>query len=234
MSRVEMILPKVGSVAEAFLKQPNTNKKLGRRGDQISANKSIEKLLSKINSVKSYDEIPTSVIFSYNNLINRNIDFKDTLDLVNLTVKLAANKFNQKPKEIVFTGYTTSVIDIDNHEKLVSAGFLGCLASPKYYGIEMANEVDYRHTKDPTYWSPVIVPDKKIQVLKPSPIGIQLTFRQEQILKMVCEKGMTNYQIAKRLDIGESTVKMHIGIVFKKYGVRDRSQLIFSLKEKIG
>ena len=234
MSRVEMILPKVGSVAEAFLKQPNTNKKLGRRGDQINVNTSIEKLLSKINSVKSYDEIPTTVIFSYNNLINRNIDFKDTLDVVNLTLKLAANKFNQKPKEIVFTGHTTSVIDIDNHEKLVSAGFLGCLVAPKVYGIEMANEVDYQHRRDPTYWSPVIVPDKKIQVSKSSPLDINLTFRQEQILKMVSERGMTNSQIARRLCLSESTVKMHIGIVFKKYAVQDRSQLIFSLKEKIG
>ena len=231
-----MILSTITDTTEVFFKEPNTNKKFIRRGDQIDVNKSIEKLLSKLNSVKSYDDVPDSIIFSYNNLINRNIDFKDTVDLVNLTVKLAANKFNQKPKEIEFTGYASGTIDIDNHEKLVSAGFLGCLVSPSHYGIEMADEVDYRHRKDLTYWSPVIVPnkkDKKIQVSKSSLIGIQLTFRQEQIFSMVC-KGMTNYQIAKRLSLSESTVKMHIGIVFKKYGVRDRSQLIFSLKEKIG
>ena len=53
----------------------------------------------------------------------------------------------------------------------------------------------------------------------------------EQLLEL-SDKIATNYQIAKRLDISESTVKMHIGIVFKKYAVQDRSQLIFSLKRK--
>lgn len=234
MAKVEMITAgPLSSVNTVFLKQRNDIKNFNRRGDIIECNKSIEHLLVKLNSVSSYEEIPDTVIFSYNNLISRNIDFKDTIDLVNLTAKLAASKFNQKPKEIVFTGSAAGAIDIDTHEKLVSAGLLGCLSSPNFYGIEMAAEVDYQHYKDPTYWSPVVVPNKKPQALKTSPIDIQLTFRQEQIFNMIC-KGMTNYQISKRLSLGESTVKMHIGLVLKKYGVKNRTQLIFSLKEKIG
>ena len=59
------------------------------------------------------------------------------------------------------------------------------------------------------------------------PLEITLTFRQEQILTMIL-KGMTNYQIAKRLDLSESTVKMHIGLILKKYQVQHRTQLILS------
>jgi DNA-binding NarL/FixJ family response regulator len=105
------------------------------------------------------------------------------------------------------------------------------------YGIEAAEESMYCIKKDPSYWSPVALTNKSIATTSESlvkKLEITLTFRQEQILKMIYTHGMTNQQIAKRLDLSESTVKMHIGIILKKYAVRDRSQLIFSFKEKIG
>lgn len=59
--------------------------------------------------------------------------------------------------------------------------------------------------------------------------AIKLTTRQSQILALVSERGASNKVIARMLDISESTVKLHVSAILKKYGVRNRTQLaIFS------
>lgn len=58
---------------------------------------------------------------------------------------------------------------------------------------------------------------------------IRLTPRECQILGIIQERGASNKVIARMLDISESTVKLHIGKVLKKYGVKNRTQLaVFS------
>lgn len=60
----------------------------------------------------------------------------------------------------------------------------------------------------------------------PNPLTTsQLTPRQKDVVILVSKYGYTNKQIAKRLNIGESAVKMHIGAVLKKYALRDRTHL---------
>jgi len=61
---------------------------------------------------------------------------------------------------------------------------------------------------------------------------INLTPRQEQILHLIQERGASNKTIAKTLHITESTVKLHVGIVLKKFGVKNRTQLALFGKSK--
>lgn len=56
---------------------------------------------------------------------------------------------------------------------------------------------------------------------EPSP-GAELTEREQQVLRLVGE-GMANKQIARALGIREGTVKAHLGSVFQRIGVRDRT-----------
>jgi DNA-binding CsgD family transcriptional regulator len=53
---------------------------------------------------------------------------------------------------------------------------------------------------------------------------ITLTKRQSEIFDWVL-KGASNKQIAKRLGLSEATIKLHMGAIFKKYGVQSRLQL---------
>lgn len=55
---------------------------------------------------------------------------------------------------------------------------------------------------------------------------ITLTVRQTQILKLIKERGASNKMIARQLGISESTVKLHMGAMLKKYGVKNRTQLV--------
>lgn len=60
--------------------------------------------------------------------------------------------------------------------------------------------------------------------------NVNLTPRQEQIVTLIQDRGASNKIIAKMLNITESTVKLHITHIFKKYGVKNRTQLAVFLK----
>jgi DNA-binding NarL/FixJ family response regulator len=63
--------------------------------------------------------------------------------------------------------------------------------------------------------------------------GITLTPRQQQVLNMVTRQGASNKVIARTLDISESTVKLHMTQILKKYGARNRTQLaVFASAKK--
>lgn len=57
------------------------------------------------------------------------------------------------------------------------------------------------------------------------PNQVRLTVRQDQIMRLICTRGASNKVIARLLDISESTVKLHVSAIFKKFGVKNRTQL---------
>lgn len=54
---------------------------------------------------------------------------------------------------------------------------------------------------------------------------IILTPRQNQVLSLIVSRGASNKAIARILKISESTVKLHITAILKKYSLRNRTQL---------
>jgi hypothetical protein len=72
---------------------------------------------------------------------------------------------------------------------------------------------------------------KKKIVKTPPTNKIVLTPRQEQIANLVSTRGASNKVIARILNISESTVKLHMGAILKKYGVKNRTQLAVFSKE---
>jgi DNA-binding NarL/FixJ family response regulator len=63
---------------------------------------------------------------------------------------------------------------------------------------------------------------------------IALTTRQQQVLNLINTRGATNKAIARTLKISESTVKLHISAILKKFGCRNRTQLaVFSKPDVI-
>lgn len=77
------------------------------------------------------------------------------------------------------------------------------------------------------------VPDPRIleQPAKASEMGeriAQLTPQQHRILLMFAE-GMLNKQIAYDLHVSEATIKAHATAIFRKLGVRNRTQAVIAL-----
>jgi DNA-binding NarL/FixJ family response regulator len=60
-----------------------------------------------------------------------------------------------------------------------------------------------------------------------------LSARQREILEMVVE-GLSNAEIARRLYLSESTIKQHLGAVYKELGVSNRTQAAKRCREQAG
>lgn len=52
-----------------------------------------------------------------------------------------------------------------------------------------------------------------------------LTHKEREIIKLICE-GLSNKEVAYRLSLSEQTVKCHLNRIFKKTGLRNRTQLM--------
>jgi DNA-binding NarL/FixJ family response regulator len=63
--------------------------------------------------------------------------------------------------------------------------------------------------------------------------AIILTARQSQVLQLVQDRGASNKTIARMLNLSESTVKLHMGAIFKKYGVKSRTQLAVFARDQL-
>ncbi len=57
-----------------------------------------------------------------------------------------------------------------------------------------------------------------------------LTPQQFRVLTMVCD-GLLNKQIAYELNVSEATVKAHVTAIFRKLGVRTRTQAALLLQQ---
>ena len=57
-----------------------------------------------------------------------------------------------------------------------------------------------------------------------------LTPQQFRVLGMISE-GLLNKQIAYDLEVSEATIKAHVTAIFKKLGVRNRTQAVIAMKE---
>ena len=58
---------------------------------------------------------------------------------------------------------------------------------------------------------------------------VTLTDRQKEVQQLLCERGLSNKSIARQLNISESTVKIHVSAILKRYGVRNRTQLALAV-----
>ncbi|MFL6156045.1 MAG: LuxR C-terminal-related transcriptional regulator, partial [Marmoricola sp.] len=63
--------------------------------------------------------------------------------------------------------------------------------------------------------------------------GADLSVREREVLDLVAE-GLANKQIARRMGITERTVKVHLGSVFRRIGVSDRTSAALWARDNLG
>jgi DNA-binding NarL/FixJ family response regulator len=106
----------------------------------------------------------------------------------------------------------------------VNAGVAGIVlkhSDPRYL-IEAIRQV----SSGETWWDPGILRSATASGQAGSPANVRsLTDRQRQVLRSILD-GLTNKEIAARLEVSETSVKASIQELFSKAGVRTRSQLV--------
>jgi DNA-binding NarL/FixJ family response regulator len=115
-----------------------------------------------------------------------------------------------------------------------SEGYVGVLPNTTWQSVTEFQQAFSHVQEGSLYWPKKIwtwYAHKKPIVVKNT---LKLTPRQHQVLHMIQTRGASNKVIAKQLKISESTVKVHIGAIMKKFGVRNRTQLAVSaLQQKM-
>ena len=125
-------------------------------------------------------------------------------------------------------------VDIDRTTKLGTvkalklSGVCGIVPSVHDYPIAESCIALQQLQQGHAYWPPHILdqlPGNHTTVTQPSDTPIHLTDRQQQVFDLICNRGLSNKQIARALDLSESTVKIHVSAIMRAHGVRNRTQL---------
>jgi DNA-binding NarL/FixJ family response regulator len=112
-------------------------------------------------------------------------------------------------------------------KELQSTNIAGVIPSSTGFGVNQTVEAISAILNSQKHWPREII--NQFNIKKPQKSQddsqIKLTDRQTQILNLVCHRGLSNKNIARALQISESTVKVHMSAILKEYGVKNRTQL---------
>lgn len=108
----------------------------------------------------------------------------------------------------------------------------GIVPSIASYGVDPCIDAISDLLNGKQHWPKQLI-DELLHVKKPLKIvsrSIHLTRRQQQVMDLVCHRGLPNKTIANMLHITESTVKIHVSAILREYGVRNRTQLVLAAR----
>jgi len=137
---------------------------------------------------------------------------------------------NSKIKLGVSIDATTSLATI---KELQKSGILGIVPSFVDWGAEECSNGIRSIINGIPYWPKHILaqlPGNDVKKMSTTN-AIVLTARQQEVYNLIAERGLSNKQIARVLNIAESTVKIHVSAVMKSYCVRNRTQLALSAQK---
>jgi DNA-binding NarL/FixJ family response regulator len=114
-------------------------------------------------------------------------------------------------QELKKTAVSGILLDIDEFDlDLVKYAMDQCLAKRPYW---------------PDYIIDMLPGNKKVVHFAGTKSQLELTVRQQQILELICNRGLSNKMIGSVLKISENTVKVHVKDIMRIFGVRSRLQL---------
>ena len=121
-------------------------------------------------------------------------------------------------------------IEADTHistiKELQKHRILAVAPSAKTIGLEYTRESIKSMLDDEPYWPKEIInrlPGNEQKTKNKTTHS--LTGRQQEVFDLIARRGLSNKQIARVLNISESTVKIHVSAVMKNLCVRNRTQL---------
>jgi DNA-binding CsgD family transcriptional regulator len=121
-------------------------------------------------------------------------------------------------------------IEVDTHlstiKELQKHRILGIAPSSRGFGVEYTRAAIKDLINDIPHWPKDIIarlPGNEPKAKNKT--STALTLRQQEVFDLIAKRGLSNKQIARVLNISESTVKIHVSAVMKNLCVRNRTQL---------
>ncbi|GAA2875440.1 response regulator transcription factor [Pseudonocardia halophobica] len=122
----------------------------------------------------------------------------------------------------------TTYVDDEAVVPALRAGAVGWLskdADAEAIGRALRSAADGQTTLDPVAAARLVGGSAPPPAAAPGALPDGLTPREAEVLTLIAE-GLSNQQIARRLVVGEATVKTHVNHLFAKAGLRDRAQAV--------
>jgi DNA-binding NarL/FixJ family response regulator len=119
-------------------------------------------------------------------------------------------------------GYVTKGLGVEDLTQALRAILNGTIYVPP-----LLAQLSATDSADPTggFWGP----ERRVT----SDVLSRLTPRQKDVLELLV-KGKSNKEIARELDLGEGTVKIHLAALFRNLGVRNRATAAVAGAQLIG
>ena len=165
---------------------------------------------------------PQQIVLHSSRLATENVNVIETVTMMQTILRIVGH--SDVPIAIT-VDKTTTLKEVKIWKKL---GIFGLVAYHEAFSVkETMDSLSALYHRIP-YWPKHLL--AQLQGNKPkSKDNLLLTDRQQEVFDLIAHRGLSNKQIAKSLHISESTVKLHITEIFKKHGVRTRTQLaVFS------
>lgn len=180
-----------------------------------------------IFAAEKYADLPDCVNLNYKDFVNDPTPLKEIITTIRTSVGIMTNKFNRGYEGVKINFRIAEPITLEFSLYLREIGVNNLTPTPSYWGHEVWGQ--FASAKVPNgYWPDFLINGKSslktCEIENPS-YEILLTARQEEVAHLVSMKGLSNKQIARQLKISESAVKLHLGNIMKKYGVKNRTQL---------
>lgn len=174
---------------------------------------------------------PRSICFHISEL-----EFTSALEIVGMIDTMHKLVCIHEKDPIIITVSITRLTPLSTIKDLQQSGILGIIPNSTDWSLEETIRGLKAQWSGIPYWPANIISQLPgNEVRKPKSTNIHLTPRQSQILRMISETGSSNKIIARKLKISESTVKLHVTGLLKKFGVRNRTQLaLFSDRAHTG
>ena len=186
---------------------------------QIEICGSWSNLITLINSQGSWPR-PILMLVDFERFIDKDLTMSEMINMI-LTMHKCLYIHERAALGVVIEKlYTTEAM-----KELYESDILGIVPCARTFGYEHTVEALRTLIDQKSHWPKTIIDTITGKKSKKSSTGIKLTDRQQQVLTLVCNRGLSNKKIASVLKISESTVKIHVSAILKEYGVRNRTQL---------
>jgi DNA-binding NarL/FixJ family response regulator len=158
------------------------------------------------------------VVFRLDFLERKNMSVDEVLSMLTSLTKFVTDKI-VNVAVVVLTPCDQELLI-----KLKRNNVLGIIPGLRYFGNDHSIEAYTNLREGKSHWPEIaLAPElKRVEIKKKE---ISLSGREYEIFNLVARRGLSNKKISQMLSITEDTVKYHVGNIFKKYGVKNRTQL---------
>jgi DNA-binding NarL/FixJ family response regulator len=115
--------------------------------------------------------------------------------------------------------------DVTTIKELQKHKILGIIPSVESFSNDDCITAINALLNDQAHWPKEIISKLPGSKKSSNKSSVHLTDRQTQVYDLIALRGLSNKQIARTLNISESTVKIHVSAIMKALCVRNRTQL---------